>query len=707
MAAAVEIRGRSRESVLLLVLLLSAATLCGGAALLGYSWWAVDGLEADRETAQVRRSIRHSLERTVQAVDTATTWDEAVKATREPIDIKWVHDNFGVYYSRYFGHDVTLLFDHRGEPVYAAADGSVVPLSRIAGFAATVRPMVRRVQAEELRRRYGPGGQRNVQAADVANASDYLTVGGKSYLVAVSSIAPETLKAPLTNAPAAVVVSGNAMDSAFLADLGADLNLEGLQLKPPSDHTRIGVDIAGSDGTPVGRLTWKVVRPGAHILTRAGGAIGAGVLLMALLAALVLWRVRRLLSHLRRSDVALAAAMQDLVSARDQAEAANAAKSQFLANMSHEIRTPLNGVVGVVTVLAKSRLDAAQREMVEIIRSSGETLERLLSDVLDLARIESGRMTWEREPFALGACVGSVADLLQARAREKGIGFAIDAAPGADALVLGDAVRLKQILTNLLSNAIKFTDKGEVRLSVSPIDTPYRGFRFEVTDTGVGFDPEQKARLFGRFQQADGSITRRFGGTGLGLAISRQLAEIMGGSLDCDSVAGEGSAFTLLLPLEPAENASAAARIDVSNTPACPEGRGLRILAVDDHPTNRRVLELILGQAGVEVTTAENGREALDALEAEDFDLVLMDMQMPVMDGISATAALRERERSCGARRVPVIMLTANAMAEHVQAALACGADRHLSKPIEAAALLTAVAELTEAEAPPRLSSCA
>src|SRR3569832_2256493 len=442
MAAAVEIRGRSRESVLLLVLLLSAATLCGGAALLGYSWWAVDGLEADRETAQVRRSIRHSLERTVQA--------------------------------------------------------------------------------EELRRRYGPGGQRNVQAADVANASDYLTVGGKSYLVAVSSIAPETLQAPLTNAPAAVVVSGNAMDSAFLADLGADLNLEGLQLKPPSDHTRIGVDIAGSDGIPVGRLTWKVVRPGSHILTRAGGAIGAGVLLMALLAALVLWRVRRLLSHLRRSDVALAAAMQDLVSARDQAEAANAAKSQFLANMSHEIRTPLNCVVGVVTLLAKTRLDAAQREMVEIIRSSGETLERLLSDVLDLARIESGRMTWEREPFALGACVGSGADLLQARAREKGIGFAIDAAPGADALVLGDAVRLKQILTNLLSNAIKFTDKGEVRLSVSPIDTPYRGFRFEVTDTGVGFDPEQKARLFGRFQQADGSITRRFGGTGLGRAGARR-----------------------------------------------------------------------------------------------------------------------------------------------------------------------------------------
>ena len=242
------------------------------------------------------------------------------------------------------------------------------------------------------------------------------------------------------------------------------------------------------------------------------------------------------------------AAIQALTEARDAAESANRSKSAFLANMSHEIRTPLNGVIGVVDTLARTRLDEAQKEMVEVVRSSAETLERLLSDVLDLARVESGRIEIHREPFHLGDAVRDVARLCRPAADAKGVALHVELDPGIDRTGLGDAVRVRQVLTNLMSNAVKFTAEGEVRLVAAPEGDGER-VRFQVSDTGVGFDEDQKSRIFSRFQQADGSITRRFGGTGLGLAISRELAELMGAELDCESAPGRGSTFTFRVSL--------------------------------------------------------------------------------------------------------------------------------------------------------------
>ena len=398
-------------------------------------------------------------------------------------------------------------------------------------------------------------------------------------------------------------------------------------------------------------------------------------------------------------------ASEVLAAARDAAEAANRAKSQFLANMSHEIRTPLNGVIGVAQALADTPLNARQTEMLELIQSSGSTLRTLLSDILDLARVESGRMSLREEPMALARAVREAADLYEATARDKGLQFYVDIAPDADIWVLADVVRLKQILTNLVSNAVKFTEAGFVslRVSRSPEGDPSPTLRFSVEDTGLGFDAATRSRLFARFEQADGSITRRYGGTGLGLAICRQLADMMGGSLDCESEPGGGSAFFLTVPLKLAEPPVEAA--PEPEAPEAPSLRHLSILVADDHPVNRRVVELILESLDVSITTAEDGLQALAAYGTKTFDLILMDMQMPEMDGLAATTAIRALERREGRPRTPIVMLTANALPEHVEAAQAAGADRHLAKPFSAPDLIGLVTDLVTTSAADRAAA--
>ncbi len=383
---------------------------------------------------------------------------------------------------------------------------------------------------------------------------------------------------------------------------------------------------------------------------------------------------------------------QSLAEARDASEAANRAKSEFLANMSHEIRTPLNGVIGLTQALARTSLAAEQREMLDLIQSSGHTLQTLLSDILDLARVESGRLEIADEVFDLTRAVNDAAQLYREPASDKGLQFFVEIEPEAAVWVRGDVVRVKQILTNLVSNAVKFTTTGFVSLTAC-IGKDRAGapiMRFTVEDTGVGFDAAAKARLFTRFEQADGTITRRFGGTGLGLAICRQLADLMGGDLDCESEPDGGSAFILTLPLIVAE-APAEAVAAATPTEDLSSER-LRVLVADDHPTNRKVVELILSQAPIDLVQAENGAEALEACRAQSFDMILMDMQMPVMDGLAATRGIRAHEAATPARgRTPVVMLSANAMAHHRDDAVAAGADLHVPKPITAASLLAGI----------------
>ncbi|ACG77577.1 sensor histidine kinase/response regulator [Phenylobacterium zucineum HLK1] len=386
-----------------------------------------------------------------------------------------------------------------------------------------------------------------------------------------------------------------------------------------------------------------------------------------------------------------------LVRAKEEAEAANRAKSAFLATMSHEIRTPLNGVLGMAQAMAMDELSPAQRERLDVIRQSGESLLAILNDVLDLSKIEAGKLDLEEAEFDVEELVRTVHATFAAVAEAKGLGFEIAVARNARGLYRGDPIRVRQILWNLVSNGLKFTDRGAVEVRVRRAQGL---LAFEVRDTGIGIAPEQLANLFRKFEQADASTTRRFGGTGLGLAICRELAGLMGGEIAAESARGQGARFTVSLPLEKVRRrAVKAKRAPAERTPAEPD-RPLRILAAEDNAMNQLVLKTLLAQVGVDPVIVPDGREAVAAWEQGDWDVILMDVQMPVMDGPTATAMIRTRELSLGRPRTPIVALTANAMAHQVAEYLDVGMDGYVAKPIEAARLYEALqAALERSEA--------
>jgi PAS domain S-box-containing protein len=368
-----------------------------------------------------------------------------------------------------------------------------------------------------------------------------------------------------------------------------------------------------------------------------------------------------------------------------RAEEATRYKSEFLANMSHEIRTPMNGIVGMADLLAAEKLPPEQSEYVDIIRTSAGVLMGLINDILDLSKIEAGRMELDVTDFDLGAVLRDTVRLLSPKAQEKGLDLSMLEGDGLPHAVRGDALRLRQVLINLLSNAVKFTEEGSVQLRVECFERTEIGFglRFAVSDTGIGISPQAQARLFQSFSQADRSTVRRYGGTGLGLAISRRIVEMMGGSITVDSEPGRGSTFTaevhLSSPARTPGDQDAAVRRE--GVPDAEPHRVARVLVVDDNPVNQRVVVHMLGKLKVDCELAAGGTEALASLGAGGHDLLLTDIEMPDMDGYELTRAVRRLPGRTAA--IPVVAMTAHALKGVREECLAAGMDDYIAKPIQ------------------------
>jgi len=683
---------RNRKAIARIVVLAAAIIVivaAGGVALLLHTAGTVDKAHVDEERALIATYVREREHDLVGQIISASVWDEAYLRLGEQPDPNWADLYVGSYFATYMRHAASFVLDEQGRPLYAWRDGERVDNAAAAGFLRQTAPLIARLR--ELERDRGAARRRGVAGSIIKTG--VVIDRGQVYMVAVSNIVPETSAVRARAGADHLLVSARRLDATFLEQLHKDMHIASARLAiGPQTDAVPNLPIADVSGRTVASLVWTPRKPSVEILQRTAPLLALGLAALLLAAVALAARVEAVFREIADHDERLQDTLQELVRARDEADAANLAKSQFLANMSHEIRTPLNGVLGMTQIMAREDLTATQRDQLDVVRDSGQTLLALLNDILDISKIEAGRLEIDNHEFDLAAAVHAACMPFASLADHNDVAFRIEIDERARGVWLGDGARLRQVLGNLASNAVKFTARGEVAVRVSRVEG---GLRFTVRDTGIGIPAERLADLFEKFNQVDASTTRRFGGTGLGLAISHELAAMMGGELTVDSVEGEGSTFAVTLPMQwRAPALTAPLPTPAVQAQAMESGVAVRILAAEDNPTNQIVLKAMLEPFGVDLTLAADGREAVDAFFEGEFDLILMDVQMPVMNGVEATAAIRRIEAERDLPATPILALSANVMTHQVAEYLAAGMNGFVPKPIETARLLAAIDEV-------------
>ncbi len=511
-------------------------SVLGALALMALAARQLDRLESVDEIAITQRTITRNLERLERELTSATVWDQAYQAMGWTVDALWADKGFATYYHDQFDHDLTFVM-RSGQVAYASRDGQRTSTEALGDFPAQVAPIVASIagDAREARR-----AGRLSTAAEVARTG-LMRIDGAVYLVALASITPESrVVADAYEGPPAVAISARRMDAAFIRRMSGDLGLNDLTLLSAADGKPPRVILHDINGRPLGALAWEAENPGLKLLKSIAPWIAAGFLVLALAGAVLLARVAEALRKLETGRIAL-------ISAKEEAEAANAAKTRFLANMSHEVRTPLNGVLGMAQVMAADALSEPQAKRLRILTESGQALLVLLNDILDIARLETRAVRLRAEIFDLAGLVEASCAAFSGAAAAKDLSLSVDIAPDLRGRWTGDPMRLRQVLGNLVANAVKFTEEGGVTVRVRPATKG--GLRFEVEDTGLGVAAEHHADLFKTFSQVDNSLTRAHDGAGLGLSICRELVELMGGTIGMHSSLGLGSSFHFTVPL--------------------------------------------------------------------------------------------------------------------------------------------------------------
>ncbi len=634
----------------------------------------IDNEAAAREGRQVIRALDAARKQIAVDQQSATIWDDALRAAMSR-DGRFIEDNLGVWMHDYFGHDESYVLSGEDAAIYAAVNGTTVAPAVIVEARPVILALVGRLRSEAAA--VASDAAADAEAVQALFVSDVGRLRGKPALISVVPIVSDTGEVFQQPGKEYVHVAVQYLDAAFAARLAEAMKLAepGFADTPPQGPWQ-AIPVTDASGVTVTWFTWQGYAPGRAMIGKLAPILLIWFAVVCVLIYVASQRLVRVSSQLEE--------------ARAKAEEMSRTKSIFLANMSHEIRTPLNGVLGMAEVLQGHVSTPETQRMVATIRQSGETLLAVLNSILDMSKIEAGKMELESVPIVPSEILRQVEALHRVKAEEKGLDLQVFISAGSDKPRLGDPHRLVQILNNLLNNAIKFTEQGHVRVELSC--KPGKPLTIDVRDTGVGMTEAQLSRVFESFEQADGTMARRFGGTGLGLSIVRQLIVLMGGMITVQSRPGEGSDVRVVLPLPEAE-VQPVPPVESEGVLDTALLAGKRLLVADDNQTNRLVLAEMLAQTGVKVTMVENGQEAVSSWTravdaAEPFDLLLLDITMPVLDGLGALAKIRGKEAETGRRPVAAIAITANAMPNQVADYIIGGFDTHIAKPFKQRDLL-------------------